>query len=108
MLAVISAYDLGFIEIEECIELLSKTVYTIIKLEKWKGHLYNWYNTKTLEPLFPRYISTVDNGNFIGYLYTVKQFLQEISEKSVGGQALCPPGQVRVDTRPTPTRRCRV
>ena len=82
MLAVISAYDLGFIKLEECIELLNNTIQTITKLEKWKGHLYNWYNTKTLEPLFPRYISTVDNGNLIGYLYTVKQFLQETLEKS--------------------------
>lgn len=53
---------------------------TISKLKKFKGHLYNWYNTKTLEPLYPRYISTVDNGNFIGYLFTTKQFLLELIE----------------------------
>ena len=75
MLSVISAYDLKYIEQEEAIDILSKTLDTITKLQKWNGHLYNWYNTNTLEPLIPRYISTVDNGNFIGYLYTVKQFL---------------------------------
>lgn len=75
MLSVISAYDLKYIEKEEAIDILSKTLDTITKLQKWNGHLYNWYNTNTLEPLIPRYISTVDNGNFIGYLYTVKQFL---------------------------------
>jgi len=53
-------------------------INTITKLQKWNGHLYNWYNTKTLEPLIPRYISTVDNGNFIGYLYTTKQFLIDL------------------------------
>ena len=75
MLAIISAYDLKYIELEEALDLLYKMFETIGKLQKWNGHLYNWYNTNTLEPLIPRYISTVDNGNFIGYLYTVKQFL---------------------------------
>ena len=75
MLSVISAYDLKYIELEEAIDLLNKMLETIMKLQKWNGHLYNWYNTNTLEPLIPRYISTVDNGNFIGYLYTTKQFL---------------------------------
>ena len=80
MLSVISAYDLKYIEQEEAIDILRKTLDTITKLQKWNGHLYNWYNTNTLEPLIPRYISTVDNGNFIGYLYTVKQFLIEESK----------------------------
>ena len=75
MLAIVSAYDLKYIELEDAIERISKTLETIQKLQKWNGHLYNWYNTRTLEPLNPRYVSTVDNGNFIGYLYTVKQFL---------------------------------
>lgn len=75
MLSIISAYDLEYIELEKTIELLDKMLNTIMKLQKWNGHLYNWYNTNTLEPLVPRYISTVDNGNFIGYLYTTKQFL---------------------------------
>lgn len=75
MLSIISAYDLKYIELEEAIDLLGKMLNTIVKLQKWNGHLYNWYNTNTLEPLIPRYISTVDNGNFIGYLYTAKQFL---------------------------------
>lgn len=59
-------------------KLLEKSLDTIVALEKWNGHLYNWYNTKTLEPLYPKYVSTVDNGNFIGYLYTLKQFLIKV------------------------------
>ncbi|MDO5556351.1 MAG: DUF3131 domain-containing protein [Clostridia bacterium] len=78
MLAIISACDLKYIKTEETIKLLNKMLETITKLQKWNGHLYNWYNTKTLEPLIPRYISTVDNGNFIGYLYTTKNFLEEL------------------------------
>ncbi len=75
LLAVTSSYDLGFIELDECIDLIKKMLQTIEKLQKWNGHLYNWYNTLNLEPLIPRYISTVDSGNFIGYLYTLKQFI---------------------------------
>ena len=52
-------------------------LHTIEKLPKWNGHLFNWYNTLNLEPLIPRYISTVDSGNLVGYLYVVKQFLNE-------------------------------
>ena len=87
MLSVISAYDLKYIELEETINLLNKMLETIMKLQKWNGHLYNWYNTNTLEPLIPRYISTVDNGNFIGYLYTTKQFLTDILQNNVGVDA---------------------
>ena len=50
-------------------------VNTINNLPKWNGHLYNWYNIETLEPLNPRYVSSVDSGNFIGHLYVLKQFL---------------------------------
>ena len=80
-LTVISAYDLGFINLEKAINMISKMIETVSKLSKWNGHLYNWYNTKTLLPLTPRYISTVDSGNFVGYLYTLNGFLKEISEK---------------------------
>ncbi len=75
MLAVISAHDLGYIEYEKALELLKNITYTIESLQKWNGHLYNWYNTETKEPLIPRYVSTVDSGNFVGYLYVVKSWL---------------------------------
>lgn len=50
---------MGYIEQEKTIELLEKILQTIHELPKWNGHLYNWYNIKTKEPLIPRYISTV-------------------------------------------------
>lgn len=77
LLAIVSAYDLKYIDLETAITKLEITLGVINGLPKWNGHLYNWYNTKTLQPLMPRYISTVDSGNFIGFLYTVKQFLKE-------------------------------
>ncbi len=81
LLAVISAYDLGYINYKKCIDYIRKIIDTVNALAKWNGHLYNWYNTKTLEPLIPRYVSSVDSGNFVGYLYVVKQFLIENQNK---------------------------
>ena len=81
LLAIISAYDLGFINLKEAIEYINKIIETVSMLSKWNGHLYNWYNIKNLNPLLPRYVSSVDSGNFIGYLYIVKQFLIENKDK---------------------------
>jgi len=80
LLAVISAYDLKYITIGQTIDLLKNIINSIESLEKWNGHLYNWYNTKTKAPLNPRYISTVDSGNLIGYLYVTKAFLETCQE----------------------------
>ena len=77
ILAVISAVDMGFIKKHEGLELLQNIINTIAQLPKWNGHLYNWYNTKTKEPLAPRYVSTVDSGNFVGYLFVLKGYLQD-------------------------------
>ena len=78
LLAVVSAFDLGYINLKDSLYLIEKTMETVKKLPKWNGHLYNWYNIKTLKPLYPRYISTVDSGNFVGYLYTLKQFIKSV------------------------------
>jgi cyclic beta-1,2-glucan synthetase len=82
MLAVISAYDLKYEDLESTIKLLRKMLDTISSLQKWNGHLYNWYNLEDLSPLIPRYISSVDNGNFVGYLYVVKQFFYKINDNN--------------------------
>ena len=80
MLAVIASYDLGFETLEDTIELLKNIINTIYELKKWNGHLYNWYNIRTKETLKPEYISTVDSGNLVGYMYTTLGFLKEIPE----------------------------
>ena len=77
LLAIQAGIDLGYIELDVGLDILKNIFQTINKLQKWHGHLYNWYNIKTLEPLIPRYISTVDSGNFVGYLYVTKGFLEE-------------------------------
>ena len=81
LLTIISAKDLGFISEEEMIDRLYKSIRTICSLEKWKGHLYNWYNIETKEILQPAFVSTVDSGNFVGYLYVTWQALEECKKK---------------------------
>jgi cellobiose phosphorylase len=83
LLATLSARDFGYISTIEMIERIEKILSTIEKLETWKGHLYNWYDTTTLEVLRPFFISTVDSGNFIGYMITLKEGLLEYLKKPI-------------------------
>jgi cyclic beta-1,2-glucan synthetase len=77
IISIISAYDMNFIDFDKCKFYLEALLNTIKRLSKWNGHLYNWYNTLSLEPLKPMYVSTVDSGNFVGYMYILKAFLEE-------------------------------
>ena len=77
LLSVLSSRDLGFIDTKEMILLVNRTLDTIERLEKWEGHLYNWYDTTNLEPLRPIFVSTVDSGNFIAYLIVLKEGIKE-------------------------------
>ncbi|MFN5061439.1 MAG: GH36-type glycosyl hydrolase domain-containing protein [Pseudomonadota bacterium] len=71
MLSVQSAYDLGFIPWSLAIEKIGLITSTIVSMEKYRGHLFNWYAIRNLAPLNPRYISSVDSGNLLGHLYTL-------------------------------------
>ena len=81
LICVISSYDMGYESLEDTLNLLDKMIKTIEKLPKWNDHLYNWYNIETLEPLTPRYISSVDSGNFVGYVYVLKSFYEQIKNQ---------------------------
>ena len=68
-----AACELGFITVPEFATLSCETLATIARLEKYRGHLYNWYNTETLEPLDASpFVSSVDSGNFVASLYTLR------------------------------------
>ena len=73
LLANLSAYDFGFITSVQFLERTRDTLATLQKMDRYKGHFYNWYDTQTLHPLQPRYISTVDSGNLAGHLLTLRQ-----------------------------------
>ncbi len=76
-MAIVSAFsakELGIITLDEAQKFVSNIVNTVQKLEKWNGNLYNWYNLKTLEVLYPRYASSVDSANLIASLYLAFTF----------------------------------
>ena len=80
LLANLTAYDFGYIHISEVLERTANTLQTMNQMEKYRGHLYNWYSTETLAPLYPRYVSTVDSGNLAGHLLTLRQGLLELPD----------------------------
>ncbi len=83
LLADLAAYDLGYISAGECLQLVENTVVTMEKLERYHGHFYNWYDTRTLQPLCPQYISSVDSGNLAGSLLTLQAGLAELRDQPV-------------------------
>jgi cyclic beta-1,2-glucan synthetase len=77
LLSALAARDLGFIRTSELAERVDTTLTTIERLESFEGHLFNWYDSQTLAPLAPRYISSVDSGNLAAALLTLASGLRE-------------------------------
>jgi cyclic beta-1,2-glucan synthetase len=73
LLSTLAARDLGYLPLTEMIFRIQRTLDTLREMERFRGHLLNWYDTCTLDPLVPRYVSTVDSGNFVGAMVTLKQ-----------------------------------
>ena len=78
--SVISAAELGFIGREEAVGRLERIIDTVERLEKWNGHLYNWYDIHSLKVLPNFFISTCDSGNFVACLYVVKGWLAQVTK----------------------------
>jgi cyclic beta-1,2-glucan synthetase len=77
LLSATSARDLGWIGTLDLADRLSDTLATMEQLERFRGHFYNWYDTRSLRPLDPRYVSTVDSGNLAGHLDVVATAIRE-------------------------------
>ena len=77
MVASLCALDLGLASRERVLGLIAGMLSTCESLPKWRGHLYNWYDTRTLAPLEPRYVSTVDSGNLAASLTALASGLVE-------------------------------
>ena len=77
LLSTVAAHDLGYIDTAELVARIDATLSTVERLEKWEGHLLNWYDTQTLAPLSPRYVSTVDSGNLAGALITLATAMRD-------------------------------
>ena len=77
LLSTITARDMGWISFVQCLDRLEKTLSTVERMEKFRGHLFNWYDTKDLRVLHPHYVSSVDSGNLAGHLIVVSSTLRE-------------------------------
>ncbi|MEP6907467.1 MAG: glucoamylase family protein, partial [Pseudoxanthomonas sp.] len=83
LLANVGAYDFGYLQAGEMMQRTQRTLATMENLSRHRGHFYNWYDTETLQPLAPLYISTVDSGNLAGHLLTLRQALLAMLDEPV-------------------------
>jgi cyclic beta-1,2-glucan glucanotransferase len=86
-LATLSAHDLGHVGLLSVVLRLRSTVETLERMERHRGHFYNWYDTRNLAPLSPRYVSTVDSGNLAACLLAMKEGCRELVDACVIGPA---------------------
>ena len=87
LLSVLGAVDFGYIPVDVSLHRLAATVSTLDKLQKYEGHLLNWYNLISLDPLVPRYVSTVDSGNLLACYWTLEQGIETLSDEPILGPA---------------------
>ncbi|TFW17757.1 cyclic beta 1-2 glucan synthetase, partial [Duganella callida] len=85
LLANLTATDFGYITVGQLMERTGNTLHSMDQLERYHGHFYNWYDTQTLKPLHPVYISTVDSGNLAGHLLTLQSGLTGLYDEPVLG-----------------------
>jgi cellobiose phosphorylase len=83
LLAHLSACDFGYINAGELLQRAGNTISTMERLERYHGHFYNWYDTRTLKPLGSQYVSSVDSGNLAGCLLTLQAGLRELKDQPV-------------------------
>ena len=87
LLSNLTAYDFGYITAGRLLERTANTLGTMQALERYQGHFYNWYDTLTLKPLPPHYVSSVDSGNLSGHLLTLRPGLAALADRPILGDA---------------------
>ena len=76
--SALAARDFGYLTSDDVLARCSNTMDTLERLQRYEGHLLNWYNTSTVEPLLPRYVSTVDSGNLLASLWVFAQGCSDV------------------------------
>jgi cyclic beta-1,2-glucan synthetase len=83
LLANLTAWDFGFITVAQVLKRCDDTFRSMARMERHHGHFYNWYDTLTLAPLHPRYVSAVDSGNLAGHLLTLAPGLTNLADRPI-------------------------
>ena len=81
LLSTLAAHDFGFVRTSDMVERLERTFSTLEGLERFEGHVLNWYDTTSLAALLPRYVSTVDSGNLAGSLLSLAGGLRRVARE---------------------------
>jgi cellobiose phosphorylase len=86
LLANLTAYDFGYIPAGQLIQRTANAMSTMTAMERHEGHFYNWYDTQSLKPLPPLYVSAVDSGNLAGHLMTLRPGLLALADEGIIGR----------------------
>ena len=86
LLSVVSARDFGWIGTDQAIGRLEATLASMSRLQRMRGHFYNWYDTALARPLNPMYVSTVDSGNLAGHLIALANACREWRERPLADE----------------------
>ncbi len=87
LLSTAAAADFGFITRDDAVERMKKTVFVVEKLKKYRGHLYNWYDTRSLDVIGNEYVSSVDSGNFVTMMITLAETLDGYNTQGASATA---------------------
>jgi cyclic beta-1,2-glucan synthetase len=88
LLATACAQRFGWIGTADMVERLEATLRTLATLARHRGHFLNWYDTGSVQPLLPMYVSTVDSGNLCTHLLAVAQACLETSRAPADAEPL--------------------
>jgi len=83
LLSNLAAFDFGYITLGQVLDRTENAFVTMLTLDRHRGHFYNWYDTQSLQPLLPVYISSVDSGNLSGHLLTLSAGLLALPDEKV-------------------------
>ena len=81
--STLAAYDFGYLNQADLLTRLTTTMDTLDQMERFRGHFLNWYDTLTLQPLTPRYVSTVDSGNLAASFIIIEQACKQLPGETV-------------------------
>jgi len=88
LLSTVSARDFGWAGTTDTVDRLEATLATMSGLQRFRGHFYNWYDTRDLRPLDPKYVSSVDSGNLAGHLIALANACREWIGRPMAGPEL--------------------
>ena len=86
LMSALSAVDMKLVKPDAALGMIENIITSVERLPKWNGHLYNWYDTRTMKPLSPEYVSTVDSGNLAGCLIALKEGLRELGRDDLAAR----------------------